>query len=80
MFLPFIPVPRDTKRKKTHCLKATLSNTYLEHQLDCKLLETEIMGYSFSVPCPVPDTKSVQDNYWWMDYPCPSIGKVIRLT
>lgn len=37
MLLPLIPVPRDTKRKKTHCLKATLSNTYLEHQLDCKL-------------------------------------------
>lgn len=38
------------------------------------------MGYSFPLSCPAPDTKYLQNNYWWMDYPCPSIGNVIRLT
>ena len=56
LLLSFIPVPQDTdtKRKKIHGVKATPFNTYLDHQVDCKLLETGIVSYSFSVPFPVP--------------------------
>ena len=77
MPLSFTPVPRYQEKEDF-----TVSGSLHQHlpRLDYKLLEAQIMSFSSPVPSPVPDTESVHDNYWWVDYPCSSIGNRIRLT
>lgn len=72
----FAPVLRDTERKKILCPGHFIC-AYQDYSISSG---GGIISYDFSVPSPAPDSKSLHDNYWWMDYPCSGIGNLITLT